>query len=808
MTYKEFQAEMGKEKDSSKLQKSFETIRTALAQCPKEEQDLLQSWSGYLDQLTAAASEDEYNAARDGVFQELNKLISDYSAPGALFANQESVNAMNQLFTALELNGKDFDVPGFTTNKEMKLEPNERPTPLHRPTADREKARKAMERDPLAYAAQFMALISYGKQASPKDMFYSLGLLSRWKNNKALQLAAQDSKTMGCLANGDFYGYQDNFESKQLEEMKYTRSFKEYSDMIAKQYREKQISYAVMEKQMKVLRDLAAPQVSQETDPVKRSKLQEQAKIYMPDFLEKLKQLELQERQQRRSVTSAADQQKLSAELFITTTAQDVYNSLTKDYKAGKMTYERYEMRLKTMKDLTNGNKHAKIDLKSIDAVVEVRLQKSAEERITQMLGADAAYNGFLGARLRGIYDVYGLTPKLDEDSVKYKGYTREEFSRLQDFQPKDGETHLTLGESGPTITNDDFAALAVAATQAYPEIGFHFFVMDRKTFEVSDVVTDPSTKDDPSLNDDLISVMRGAYVTDAHQGSQGARVGFNRYIEPTIAPARSKVDEALRAFNGGKGDPKELAKILGQGLHQMLQGFIFYPGDKEVRGDCALEGAIAGRLADIIEMNPTLKKEAAQYFTEDELQTAKGLKTVYELTRAATEAQDKMKASVESKKPIPEPERRACIELLLRQRAMVKLGVSEVAKTFNNEEMEKGEEELLSADRSTEAKDSLASLKCNSLSNKLAGYPDCVKTLASYGPDFAKQLLDKTMPERQFFCSMKDGEILSALNSKFGAKEDPLTSKAYQTTPEEQALETSVMTAQKSIPHPGGKTL
>jgi hypothetical protein len=54
----------------------------------------------------------------------------------------------------------------------------------------------------------------------------------------------------------------------------------------------------------------------------------------------------------------------------------------------------------------------------------------------------------------------------------------------------------------------------------------------------------------------------------------------------------------------------------------------------------------------------------------------------------------------------------------------------------------------------------------------------------------------------------MKDEEILSALNSKFGAKEDPLTSKAYQTTPEEQALETSVTTAQKSIPHSGGKTL
>ena len=62
-----------------------------------------------------------------------------------------------------------------------------------------------------------------------------------------------------------------------------------------------------------------------------------------------------------------------------TTTAQDVYNDLTKQYKAGEINYTLYENRLKTMRELTGGNKQMKIDLKTIEAAIAYRREKKTD---------------------------------------------------------------------------------------------------------------------------------------------------------------------------------------------------------------------------------------------------------------------------------------------------------------------------------------------------------------------------------------------------------------------------------------------
>ena len=1200
MTYQEFQQELQK-KGTSRVYQSLETVREAIRQCSSKEQERMKTWSENLDRLTTA-TEGEFDAVREGVFQGMNDMIADFRAPGELFSRKETREAMERVFDALDLGKRQFDVPRF----------NE---------AVGEKARDAIRQNTLNYTAQMLAYLKLGEEASPAAMFKAMADIPLWKRDRALRNMSEEWLEVQPLLDGDTGSFTKSLIAEQKNVKEQTRTFKEYSDVIAKKYREKEIGYAELEMQMKALRALAAEAVGGEQDPVKRSKMQDRTKIYMPDFTAKLVQLE-QEAGRQRSVTeeenyqkklaensspdlaewvlrieevygakpvfhpefaneknkgydqenfdkhlpevdtkpfvlggapvsneefaslaslavydpaischaaagtgfiriepnenlsvhfhshrvnnfgnggnmeidgksvrtvdiragkliaaevgparakvsnaleayrngdkaplaqiiaygikcqtelarhqaatrksdprftadeaspvrhtinsdnyvseemmkgtlallerdkdleqavrtagltveqqdkavgmqrshqvylageaaleklleaarggeqlsdfekeqcalavqrrnvlvqslqdhmiagendkrikeidkeledkmkeldkkygedrlgrpeAAAEQQiaeavrgrkileitktppvyqrlgesgvyaldemaveyrlgkskaelmdfneklnaviddrnrlrklsafELAAELGITapqtakTTAQDIYDDLTKDYKAGKMNYTLYEARLRTMRELTGGNKKVKIDLKSIDDAIEYKLNKSAEQRspmekaIAQMTGPKADYEGPLGARLRGIYDVYGLTPKVSQASLNSKAYSQAQFDQLKDFQAKPGETHLKLRKFAPPLSNDDFAALAVAATQAYPEIGGVFFVKDKKTGEIINAY------DHPTADDAIAS--RAVYVTDAYRDDKGARAAFGHYLTAVTVPAREKVDEVLREFNSS-GSPAELGKLLGSGLHHMVDSYLLLAESQDVLGDNALEGAICGRLADIIEVNDDLKKEALKYTTKEELETAKGFKTVYEFTRAARDATQKLRKSVEDNTPLPETERRACIELMLRQKAMVISAKRQAAERLTEEELNKVNKEYAEMDKTTSAKDTIASQKLFSAMNRIVGLPDYVRMLGVKGPDFAREMLDKAMPMREAFFEKSDAEILKAMDAKIGSKDDPFQNKEYtkEIYQEERELSRSLHAArQKSGPQTG----
>ena len=357
--------------------------------------------------------------------------------------------------------------------------------------------------------------------------------------------------------------------------------------------------------------------------------------------------------------------------------------------------------------------------------------------------------------------------------SLRYKGYSRENFSKLKDMQAGPGETHLQLPGAAAPIDNDDFAVLAAAATQADPKLGAVFFVKDQETGKKVNAVEDPTVGD--------AIAARTAYLTDAYQGAQGARVGFGAYLEQVIVPAREKADEALRQYDGGKGSPEELGKLLGLGLRNMVDSYLLLPESKEILGDCALEAAISGRLAGIVDRDPALKKEALKYASPKDLETARGLQTVYDFTRAAKEAMKKLETAAESKKPLPEAERRACIELVLQQKAMVISAKRQASEKDTEESMMAAMTAWEQADKSTTAKSTLANMKLSNAQNRAIGIPDYVRVLGTQGPGFARELLDKVLPGRAALFAGSDAEVVKALRSKIGSRDDPFQNPEYQ---------------------------
>jgi hypothetical protein len=535
----------------------------------------------------------------------------------------------------------------------------------------------------------------------------------------------------------------------------------------------------------------------------------------------------------------------LAAEMGITarqtgkTTAQDIYDQLTKAYKERKLDYGRYEARLKTMRELTGGNKHMKIDLETIDHEIEVRKQESAkrsEEIISEMTGPAADYDGPLGVRLRGMYDVYGLTPRKNQVSIDNNGYTEEQFAKLEDFRKADSDQYLKIGPYAAPISDEDFAALSIAVTQTDPEIGGKFFAQhqDINNGVPTQIVVNPTL--DNAIN------CRGFYTTDAYSDSKGARNGFgNHYLESVTVPARKKADEALRAFSGGEsfrssrrgfdaamrdyrsggtnspsgrqkmdealhaynsgsGSAAELGKILGLGLHNMLSPlYLADKIDREFKSDCVLDGAVSGRLADIIERDEALKQEALKYTNKDELAMARGLKCVYDLTRGAQTAMKKLQDSATNNKPLPPEERNACIELVLRQRALVISARRHAASRENSAEMLEADRKYDAADRSTQEKSILAGMQQVSDKNRATGLPEFVKGLGIQGPGFAKALLDKVMPNREALFAKGDKYVMAELNASIGSGLDPFENKTYRKSAEEVSLGKG--TNQKSAP-------
>ena len=210
MTFQEYQAEL-REKQNSVLYNSLVTVVRTINFSPEESKkkldDLLQCVKrlgvgfGKPRDDVPGVTEADFEPLKEQLFSCLNEMIGNYDLPDELFAKSETQTAMANVFSALGLGDRKFDVPGFTIDRtEQPSQPSQRPNASQRRIANVDKARQAMARDPLSYAAQFMALSDYGKEASPKELFISLGNVSAFKNYRPLQLLAEDKTAMGYLA--------------------------------------------------------------------------------------------------------------------------------------------------------------------------------------------------------------------------------------------------------------------------------------------------------------------------------------------------------------------------------------------------------------------------------------------------------------------------------------------------------------------------------------------------------------------------------------------------------------------------------
>ena len=1196
MTFQEYQAELAK-KQNSVLHNSLVTVVRTINFSPEESKkkldDLLQCVKrldvgfGKPRDGVPGVTEADFEPLKERLFSCLNEMIGNYDLPDELFAKSETQTAMANVFSALGLGNRKFDVPGFTIDRTEQIsQPFQRPNASQRRTANVDKARQAMARDPLRYAAQFMALSDYGKEASPKELFISLGNVSAFKNYRPLQLLAEDKTAMGYLAEGAFQNYVDSYRAKQREVEENSRSFKEYSDLFAEDYRKGKIKYTELETRMQALRACTAGVKPEQRDSVRvywgdfekeletqrkqrsagtvsaeeyqrqlaegfKMPFEEQAEriaevygaepVFHPEFAdgerkgydresffgslpkadlsgvlvggqpltseefaslaslaaydpeiggvhlegenglidipanedvsiyyhdrrtacfgntpmeaaggsilgpnryaglfissevkparekviraledyrngdsttlariiadgirngaglaphgtekrgpdpritadraspihvlplrsasagermlqgalkllerdkelsdavrafgvtekmqqeatgfqlgrqilkageaameklleaaqggqqlssfeknqcalavlrrnmlmqslraheetteqdprikkidqiaerekekvkqdfsdpskmdEALKELQLIEARRgrktleicgtpsiylslRREGASALDRmaaemgwdpdrlQKLSAfeltgELGIAdrqavkTTAQDIYNELTKDYKAGKMKYVLYEARLRAMRELTDGRKQAKIDLKTIDEAVEYKLQKNREREEQSRDAVETAiakqmedtYGGKLGTRLRGIYDVYGLTPTMNEPSILHGGYDEKTFSTLKAVQEKEGENHLRL-DGGKVLSQEDFAAISIAVTQTDPKIGGVYMFFNQDTNETKNVIQKPGIEEAIGL--------RTLYVTDAYQSADGARKGFGSYIPTVVNPSRERAEKALRDYRGGAGSPAELGRIIGTGLKNLMgSSSLVGAAAQDYNLDYILEGAISGRLAVLAEKDPKLKTEVLKYTNQETLDTAKGLRTVYDITRASQAAMEKLKTSAEMKTPLSETERKTCIELVLREKALTASAIRQ-AKLKEAENPYKAKP----MDRSTTEKAAIAAVMALNDMDRSVGLPDYVRTLGHEGIGFARKLLDQAMPNREAFFQKSDKEIVEALGAQFGSKDDPFQNKEYlRTYREDEELNKALHSRQIKAPVSG----
>ena len=473
----------------------------------------------------------------------------------------------------------------------------------------------------------------------------------------------------------------------------------------------------------------------------------------------------------------------------IKTTAKDIYDQLTKRYKAGELPYERYEERLRTMREITGDNPKARIDLPTIDEVIEKERRTRigpVEAKIEDMMETD---QGTLARRVRNIDDAYGLTPKINLASLpstdklatrdRLAGYTREQFEQLQPIKEGPGENHLHLSEDH-VISQEEFSALGVAATQTFPEIGCVYVTMESKKTNRPNIITKPTL--------DGAAGLRSSYTTDLDQGDGSARDGMGWFIGTTIVPARQKVEEALRSYRAGKGSPKMLGKILGVGLHQTVTTTqIANPENGELKPDYLVDSALVSRLVEIAEKDPALMKETMKYTTKEEINKAKGLGMLYKLTVGAELAKEKLAASASGKQKLTADERKACVELLLRQKVLRDRACQQGKANATKEKTDAiYQDYLLKTDdiNRTKEDDVHATAEFDLRNRQLVGLPDYLEMLGVKGGTFARDMLEGVMPNRDAFFEKSDDEILKALEERYGSPLDPFMNKEYTTKP------------------------
>ena len=451
----------------------------------------------------------------------------------------------------------------------------------------------------------------------------------------------------------------------------------------------------------------------------------------------------------------------------IETTAKDVYDQLTKEYKSGMINYTLYAARLKIMRELTGGNRNAKIDIQTLDTAIDGRLKKSIGPLETTIEAfMSKTFEGNMGRRLNNIYNTYGNEPKADQVALDHPSYTMDEFSVLQNYPGS-----YEVGKL--SIRMKEFAALSVAATQAYPEIG-GVCLVKTKQGDLVNAIKNPTIDDAASL--------RALYVSDIDQGTNNhAREGIGIYFKAVMQPARDKVNEVLKAYKNGKGDADELGKLIGLGIKNIVNNtLVVDKGSSSFNISSVIEGHLAGQLAVVAAADPKLKGAVLRYAKPEDLDKAKGMGVLYGIVRGAEEAKQRLEASSKGEVTLSANERKACVELLLRQKILHDIAGEHAKKRFTDDMETKHLEEENRLAGSTSAENAVASTMLEAKIPKTIGLPDYVKMLGKLGPRFARDLLDEKMPNRDAFMELDDKAILKALDARAGSKDDPFMNKEY----------------------------
>ncbi len=476
----------------------------------------------------------------------------------------------------------------------------------------------------------------------------------------------------------------------------------------------------------------------------------------------------------------------------IKTTAKDIYDQLTKRYKAGELNYTLYEARLRAMREITGDNPKARIDLPTIDKAVEFKIEEAknkqkenldpVESQIADMLETD---KGSLNVRLHHIDDVWGLTPILNKDALPGEktangAYTLKQFQQLKAFKEGPGENCLHLSDT-EKISEKDFAVLGIAVAHTYPEIGNVVIDSYSKEGENFSVITEPEKYWDS------IGTWRTPYFTDLDHGFGVPRDNMGGYIKLAIVPAREKAAEALRSYQAGNGSPKELGKIMGTGLHQLVKTTtVAIDRESKMKTDGMLECAYIGRLAELIERKPALMDEALKekYMTMEDLEKAKGLGLLYKFTVGADLAQEKLEASAQGKIKLTPEERRAGVELMLRRKVLEDSACRQATENYTPEKAAEFSNAYAKMDTSTPEKREIATATLYNRIREAIGLPDYLRSLGAKGEGYAKEMLDSCMPNRDAFLELSDAEILKMIKAKPLSKDDPFTHREYQTKP------------------------
>ena len=162
----------------------------------------------------------------------------------------------------------------------------------------------------------------------------------------------------------------------------------------------------------------------------------------------------------------------------------------------------------------------------------------------------------------------------------------------------------------------------------------------------------------------------------------------------------------------------------------------------------------------------------------------------VYKVVRDARAAKAKLMAT-KKEKPLTEAERKACVDLMLREKVLANLGYKEGRLKYT----EKDETELLSLyyqqqdsgkasdDRNEQALDAVfSSARIDAKIQARVGLPDYLGMMGAKGPLFARELLEQSQLNRDKFMAGKSNEqILEALGADPGSTNDPFYNASYK---------------------------